>query len=127
MRTLACLLIATAALAAPVPKMAEPPPDPLGHGYMGVRVQSEGTLQISSVEPNTPASAAGLRAGDIFVRVGPLTPQTFDEVREMIGSLRPGTRIDVVYLREKRELTTAIVLADRPANFGNVELLFPQP
>src|SRR5438105_8008513 len=127
MRTLACLLIATAALAAPVPKLVESPPDPLGRGYMGVRVQTDGSLQISSVEPNTPANAAGLRTGDILVRVGPLKPQNFDEVREMVGSLRPGTRIDVVYRRGSRELSTAIVLADRPANFGSIGILEPQP
>ena len=59
------MMLTAAALAAPVPK--PPPPDPLGKGYMGVYSAGENSLGIRQVIPNTPASAAGLRDGDVGV------------------------------------------------------------
>lgn len=123
MRAMACLMLAAmAAAAAPVPKPT--PPDPLGKGYMGVRVQTE-SLAISSVEPNTPASDAGLRAGDEFVLVGFVRPTNFDQVRAFIGSLRPGTRIDVIVKRNGKEHKTTMTLTIRPPNFDNPGFIEP--
>lgn len=131
MRTLTLLLIASTALAAPVPKSVLRP-DPLGKGYMGVYASREGatgdtTLVIDRVVPNSAAAAAGLRAGDKFVQVGELRPHTFDEVRELIGTLRPGTRVSLIILRNGREQESAITLGTRPPDFENGVLEDPQP
>lgn len=131
MRTLVLFLIATSAFAAPVPKTVAHP-DPLGKGYMGVYASRDGvsgdsTLVIDRVVAGTAAQAAGLIAGDKFIQVGDLRPRTFDEIRELIGSLRPGTKVNLIVLRAGREEKTAIVLGNRPPDFDSGIIEDPQP
>ena len=130
MRTLACLMIASIALAAPVPKIVVLP-DPLGRGYMGVYAtlgdNRDTTLVIDRVVARSAADAAGLKAGDKFLQVGAMKPQSFDEVRELIGSLRPGTKVDLVVLRDKKEWKTSIVLMSRPPDFESGIIPDPEP
>lgn len=96
---------------APVPKEATP--DPMARGYMGITVGS-GTLTVSSVEPNLPAAKAGLRSGDVLVRVGTLQPQTFDEVIAHITSFRPGAIVEIEVQRGSEKKTFKVKLASRP-------------
>jgi serine protease Do len=97
----------------PVP--AEPPPDPLAWGYLGIRVE-QGTLEIRGVEPDTPAEKAGLLAGDEIVKIGNLEPRTFDEVAEHIGTFRPGSRLRVEVRRGETTKTFTVRLGVRPAD-----------
>src|SRR5438067_7875226 len=100
---LAAFLTAVAVLA-PVP--ADPPPDPLAWGYLGVRVTQQ-TLRISQVEPGTPAAKAGIQPEDEIVKVGTLRPRGFEEVADHISSFRPGATMKVEVMRngEKKEFT----------------------
>jgi len=116
------MLFAATAVAAPVPK--SPPPDPFGQGYLGVRVTS-GTMTLSVVELNTPAANAGMKAGDSLVKVGPIQPQEFEEVRQLIGGMRPGTIIKVTVRRGNDDVQTRIVLGARPANFDQLSGTLP--
>ncbi|MGL6094870.1 MAG: PDZ domain-containing protein [Fimbriiglobus sp.] len=100
------------AVAAPVPP--EPLPDPLGWGFLGIRVEA-GTLRIAGVEPGTPAEKAGLRPDDEFVRVGDLTPLSFDEVAEHISGFRPGSSMKVVVNRNGESQSVVVRLGVRPA------------
>jgi S1-C subfamily serine protease len=84
------LLLAVAASAGPVPRKT--PPDPLGRGYMGFYPVGD-TPAISQIEENTPASAAGLKAGDVFLQIGQLEPKSFAQIVTYVQSLRPGTRL----------------------------------
>jgi len=97
---------------APVP--AEPPPDPMARGYMGITVGT-GTLTVSGVEPKLPAARAGLRAGDVLLRVGTLEPQTFDQVIAHITSFRPGAVVEIEVQRGSEKKTFKVRLAARPA------------
>jgi S1-C subfamily serine protease len=107
-------LVALAVGLAPVP--ADPPPDPLAWGYLGVQVDP-GTLRINDVRPGTPAAKAGLQASDEFVRVGELRPQTFDEVAEHIGTFRPGSTLKVEVRRGSERKTFSVRLGVRPPEF----------
>ncbi len=100
----------------PVPPDA-PPPDPLAWGYLGVRVEG-GTLRLSGVEPQTPAAKAGLQPGDEIVRIGNLTPTTFEQVAEHICSFRPGSMLRVVVRRDGEEKTYVVRLGVRPGELG---------
>lgn len=97
---------------APVP--AEPPPDPMARGYMGITVQT-GALTIERVEPGLPASKAGLRSGDVLLRVGTLEPREFDQVVSHICSFRPGAVVEIEVQRGNEKKTFKVKLASRPA------------
>ena len=110
---LAAVLTAVGVLA-PVP--ADPPPDPLAWGYLGVRVTPE-TLRISQVEPGTPAAKAGIHAEDEIVQVGTIKPRRFEEVAIHISSFRPGATMKVVVMRngERKEFTVKLGVRPREA------------
>ena len=102
-----------AGVAAPVP--ADPTPDPLAWGYLGVRVENL-SLRVSGVEPNTPAARAGLEAGDEFVKIGTLRPRSFEEVIKHISSFRPGSRLTVEVRRGGTTKSFVVRLAARPSD-----------
>jgi S1-C subfamily serine protease len=104
-------LLVLASVLAPVP--ADPPPDPLAWGYLGVRVAT-GSLMISQIEPNTPAARAGLRVDDDLIEIGSLKPHSFDEVAEHIATFRPGTVLRVVVRRGAETKAFTIRLGVRP-------------
>jgi S1-C subfamily serine protease len=108
------LLLAPSVLAAPVPK--ERPPDPLAWGYLGVTVNPPGSLQVSSVQPGSPALAAGLMVNDTLVKVGTVTPTSFDEVAEHISSFRPGSLLRVEVRRGDGTKAVVVRLGVRPAD-----------
>ncbi|MDY3556571.1 PDZ domain-containing protein [Gemmata sp. JC717] len=96
---------------APVPPALRP--DPMARGYMGITV-ANGTLAVERVEPGLPAEAAGLRRGDILIRVGTLQPETFDQVIAHITSFRPGAVVEIEVQRGAARKTFKVKLACRP-------------
>lgn len=106
-----CLFASLLFIRAPVP--AERPPDPLSRGYMGITVQT-GAMTIERVEPGLPASKAGLRSGDVIMRVGMLEPTNFEQVVAHICSFRPGAIIEIEVQRGMERKTFKMKLATRP-------------
>ena len=98
---------------APVPP--DPVPDPLAWGYLGIRVL-QGSLEVSSVEPDTPAERAGLQSGDRLVKVGTLEPQSFEQVAEHISTFRPGSKLRVEVRRGDAVKVFEVRLGVRPSN-----------
>ena len=96
---------------APVPP--DPDPNPLARGYMGITVQTGG-LTIENVQPNTGAAKAGLRTGDVLVRIGTLEPREFNQVVAHVCSFRPGAMIEVVVQRGPDRKTVKMKLGTRP-------------
>ena len=96
---------------APVPP--ELKPDPLARGYMGITVGNN-SLTIDRVEPNLPAHKAGLRAGDLLLRIGTLQPQTFEQVIAHITSFRPGAVVEIEVQRGPDRKTFKVKLGTRP-------------
>lgn len=110
------LWAAAAAAAAPVPK--PPPLDPFGNGYLGVYRDDQDELRIERVVEGGPAAKAGLQAGDVLYEVGPVQPTTFKQLQEVIGGLRPGTRVPVVVTRGDKKVSLVITLGERPENLN---------
>lgn len=120
------LLAPTPHARAPVPP--EVRPDPLGKGYMGLWV-SNNSLTIDRVEPNMPAERAGLRGGDVFVRVGTLHPANFEQVTAHVTSFRPGAVIEIEVQRGEARKTFKVKLGTRPPDldrqYQQIELIDP--
>jgi len=106
-----CVLAGLMLVRAPVPP--EPTPDPLGHGYMGLRVLRN-SLVVDEVELGLPAQKAGLRKHDVIVRVGSLEPQMFEQVIAHVKSFRPGAIVEIEVQRGSEKKTFKVKLAVRP-------------
>ena len=87
-------------------------------GYLGVGLQSRVDggrgAEITEVAPDSPASIAGVMAGDIVVSAGG-TP--VDGQGALVAAIRdqsPGDTIEIVVLRDGERLTLTATLIERP-------------
>jgi serine protease DegS len=112
-RTLLFLLcVTTYAIAGPPPKRAAL--DPFGNGYMGIYRDTTQELLVERLEKGGPAEKAGVLPGDVLYEVGGIQPQTFEEVRGVIGDLRPGTKVPIIVKRGEQKISLTLTLGERP-------------
>jgi S1-C subfamily serine protease len=129
MSALTAIMLGSLTFPALAPVPPELKPDPMARGYMGITVGT-GELTIERVEPKMPAAKAGLRSGDIIVRIGTLEPRTFDEVVAHITSYRPGAVVEIEVQRGSQRKTCKVKLACRPPELDHPRYPvepFPEP
>jgi serine protease Do len=69
---------------------------------------------ITKVEPNSPASEAGVQEGDIITKVGDITlDETFSYVNALF-SYQPGDQIPLIVVRDGEEIQLEITLGEAP-------------
>ncbi|HXF04399.1 MAG TPA: M20/M25/M40 family metallo-hydrolase [Blastocatellia bacterium] len=100
-------------------KTRSPEPD---RTQMGFRV-SIGTIpdygaevegvRLAGVRPGSPAEKAGLRAGDIIVRVGPRDVKNVYDYTYALQGLRPGQEVEFIILRGSERLTVRVIAERR--------------
>jgi len=95
------------------------------HGFVGVQLQNlneqlgkyfgvengDGVL-ITEVEEESPAEAAGLKAGDVIVAVDGELIDDASDVREIIADQREGEAVDIEIVRERQRQTLAVTVED---------------
>ena len=100
----------------------------VSRGYLGVQIQpltreladglgldrQKGAL-VNSTQPGTPADKAGLRSGDVLISVNGEPISDARGLTRRIAGLRPGSKIDLVYLRDGRERTASVELGTLPS------------
>lgn len=86
--------------------------DPVMLARMGVKGRSGGI--INEVIPGSPAESAGFRRGDIIVSCDGSPVETNEELIHRIYTRRPGDKAEIVFLRDGRELSASVTLAERP-------------
>ncbi len=60
--------------------------------------------RLSGVVPGSPAEAAGLREGDIIVRIGSDAVHNLRGFSDILKSLDPADRISITFQREGKEM-----------------------
>jgi putative serine protease PepD len=86
------------------------------HAYLGVQLGDSGTsARVVSVRASTPASKAGLRAGDVITAIGGSHISSSDELRAAINARKPGDRVSITYTRNGTKHTVSLTLASRPS------------
>ena len=101
----------------------------VSRGWLGVTIQdvdenmakalglkdAKGAL-IGSVMDDEPADKAGLRAGDVIVRVGDTPIDNASAVTRSVAALKPDTKVDVVVIRDGKEVTRSVKLGERASH-----------
>lgn len=98
----------------------------VARGWLGVGIQpltpdlakkfgvaeSEGIL-VNEVFPNDPAAMAGIKPGDIIVRIDGQVVDSPNKLSRLIGALTPGATSRVEVVRDLKQLTLDIRLSER--------------
>ncbi len=96
--------------------------DSVKHAYLGIFVQDASTSAnsaagalASEVKPGTPAARAGLKSGDVIVRMDTTPIKAAEDLTRMVDSKAPGDKLAVTYTRDGKSHTTIVTLGTRPA------------
>jgi serine protease Do len=95
----------------------------VSHGYMGVGIsdvtpenskffhlqKAEGAV-VTQVEPNSPASQAGLKTGDIITQLDGKSVNDSGELQVEVGQKAPGTKINLGIIRDGKTMTLPVTL-----------------
>ena len=85
----------------------EPP-----RAVLGIIVEAaEGGVRIGRVQPDAPASLAGLEAGDLIVAVGGEPTPDLGALRDALGRRDPGDRVRMKVRRGEKEIEVEATLA----------------
>src|SRR5215469_12763570 len=81
---------------------------------MKLKGQPAGAL-VSEVTPKSPSEKAGMKTGDVITSVNGKKISDSREVRLMIGSMAPGTKVEIEVNRESQSKIINVELAEMPA------------
>ncbi|MGE0407428.1 MAG: PDZ domain-containing protein, partial [Candidatus Korobacteraceae bacterium] len=76
-------------------------------------------VTIFNVVDDSPASRAGLEAGDTITSVDGKAVANGDELVNIIANTKPGSQVKLGYVREGKEATATVTIADREKLFSN--------
>ncbi|MFW5812881.1 MAG: DegQ family serine endoprotease [Fibrobacterota bacterium] len=95
-------------------------------GWIGVTVQDidsdlqealdlkgRGGVLVGDVYKDEPAHKAGMKRGDVILRVNGKEVGTANQLRNVVASIRPGKQVPVTILRDEREVTLKMKIAKR--------------
>jgi len=99
----------------------------LTRGYLGVAVQevtaalarglgvsAQHGILVGDVAPESPAARAGLRRGDVITAVDGKPVDDVGRFRNLVASTEPGTALKLTVLRDGREQTVDVTVAESP-------------
>ncbi|NBJ13473.1 Do family serine endopeptidase [Microvirga sp. SYSU G3D207] len=98
-------------------------------GYVGVRLQEitpaiaqalgrsddKGVL-VASVEPGGPAEKAGIKTGDVIIRIGDQTVNSGRDLTRAVASLKPGTQARLTVVRGGTPQEVPVIVGQRPGD-----------
>lgn len=94
-------------------------------GYFGVesdffnhseRLDTGKGILIVNVAPNSPADKAGIKIGDIILKVGELDAISPTQIMQYISNVKPNTTLDVLISRVGQQMVLPVVIEEYPTN-----------
>ena len=95
--------------------------DQLGE-YFGVE-RGRGAL-VTEVEEDSPAEEAGIKAGDVIISVDNEKIADSRDVREVVRDLDTGDEVEVVVIRDKKEVKLKAEIGERERGYSNHDFDF---
>jgi serine protease Do len=100
-------------------------------GWLGVSIQDvddklaqsfnlpkAGGALLSDVQAGTPAAKAGLRQGDVIVKLNGTALTDSADLRNRVAMLVPGAKAQLTLIRDGKEQNFDVVIGKQPENFG---------
>jgi len=86
--------------------------------FLGVTTDraAEGGAKINEVSNNSAAEKAGLKKGDVIVRVNDQKITSAEDLTKAIGKYKPEEKVTIVYKREGKEMNQSVALGKRKVN-----------
>lgn len=95
-------------------------------GFLGVSIQDVNAnlakeedlsvsrgVYVSGVNDNSAAQEAGMKEGDVIIKVEEQTVNTASELQEQVGRHRPGDKLKLTVLRSNKELPIVVTLKNQ--------------
>ena len=76
-------------------------------------------ILVSEVQENSPASAAGLRQGDIIMKLNDEQLTDVSDLRNRVAWLAPGSTAVLNIVRDGRERKIQVTIAEQPSDFSS--------
>jgi S1-C subfamily serine protease len=70
-------------------------------------------VRVTGLVPDSPAAKAGIREGDIIIRVNDTAVGNLQEYSNLLRALSPGQRVTVVLRRGSEDVKVDVTLAER--------------
>ena len=71
---------------------------------------------MATVSEGSGAQAAGIKAGDVIVKIAGKKVHNMAELQESLATHRPGDKVEVTIIRDKREKTLTVTLKNMQGN-----------
>ncbi len=102
----------------------------VSHGYLGVQMASlneagkkqlgvDGGVLVTEVESDGPADSAGIKPGDVLVKVDDRSISDGQALQRSIQSLQPGKKVTVTVQRDGKAKEIEVKLGERPPQSVN--------
>jgi serine protease Do len=75
--------------------------------------KSENGVKLTEVLPQSPAAIAGIRAGDVVVKIGGEETKTAEDLTAKLGRKKPGDSVDLTFRRADAELKATLQLVSQ--------------
>ena len=78
---------------------------------LGINQSLESGIYIADVKKNSPAAKAGLKEGDILLKIDDVELTKMCTLRQYIYSKMPGDKVNITYIRKNKEAEVELTLA----------------
>jgi serine protease Do len=116
------LLVSFVALAGAIPAFAQQ------SGWIGVSIadQPDRGVLVRSVEPNSPAEKAGLKANDVILQFGRQEVVGAMQLTRLVNETPVGRAVDITVRRDNREQTFKVTTEKTPFTVGGIRMQHPE-
>lgn len=97
-------------------------------GWIGVSIadQPDRGVLIRSIEPNSPAEKAGLKANDVILQFGRQEVVGALQLTRLVSETPVGRTVDITVRRDNKEQTFSLTAEKSPLAIGNIRIQHPE-